>query len=85
MACDAHITPAAAKARKLDGQYLIVLTNTTQQPILASLKNRDLRARQRLRDKRLGPGYTADPMTVYRDFRSRDPSVKALERERGLD
>ena len=44
---DAQITAAAtaAKARKLDGQYLIVLTNTTQQPILASLKNRDLRAR----------------------------------------
>ncbi len=35
----------AAKARHLDGQWVIVLTNTTQQPILASLKNRDLRTR----------------------------------------
>ncbi len=40
---------------------------------------------QRFRDKMLGPGYTADPMALYRDFRGRDPSVKALERERGLD
>jgi len=40
---------------------------------------------QRLRDKMLGPGYTADPMALYRDFRGRDPSAKALERQRGLD
>jgi len=39
------VTEAAAKARKLDGQYVIVLRNTTQQPILASLTNRALRAR----------------------------------------
>ena len=40
---------------------------------------------QRFRDKMLGPGFTADPMALYRDFRGRDPSVKALERQRGLD
>jgi peptidyl-dipeptidase Dcp len=40
---------------------------------------------QRFRDRMLGPGYTADPMVLYRDFRGRDPSVKALERQRGLD
>ena len=40
---------------------------------------------QRFRDKMLGPGYTADPMVLYRDFRGRDPSAKALERQRGLD
>ena len=40
---------------------------------------------QRFRDKMLGPGYTADPMALYRDFRGRDPSVKAIERQRGLD
>ncbi len=39
------VTADAAKARKLDGKYVIVLSNTTQQPILASLKNRALRAR----------------------------------------
>jgi len=39
------VAEAAAKARKLDGRYVIVLRNTTQQPILASLKNRALRAR----------------------------------------
>ncbi len=32
-----------AKARKLDGKYLLALQNTTQQPVLASLKDRDLR------------------------------------------
>ncbi len=40
---------------------------------------------QRFRDKMLAPGYVADPMAQYRDFRGRDPSVKALERERGLE
>ena len=40
---------------------------------------------QRFRDKMLGPGYIADPMAQYRDFRGRDPSVKALERNRGLE
>jgi peptidyl-dipeptidase Dcp len=40
---------------------------------------------QRFRDLMLGPGYVADPMAQYRNFRGRDPSVKALERNRGLD
>jgi peptidyl-dipeptidase Dcp len=40
---------------------------------------------QRFRDLMLAPGYTADPMDLYRNFRGRDPSVKALERQRGLD
>ena len=39
---------------------------------------------QRFRDKMLGPGYVADPMAQYRDFRGRDPSTQALERQRGL-
>ncbi|WP_027081186.1 peptidyl-dipeptidase Dcp [Luteimonas mephitis] len=34
-----------AKARKLDGKWLFALQNTTQQPVLASLKDRDLRAK----------------------------------------
>jgi peptidyl-dipeptidase Dcp len=34
-----------AAARKLDGKWLFALQNTTQQPVLASLENRDLRAR----------------------------------------
>ncbi|MFT3761285.1 MAG: peptidyl-dipeptidase Dcp [Pseudoxanthomonas sp.] len=43
---DGDIAAAAedAKARKLDGKYLLSLQNTTQQPVLASLKDRDLRA-----------------------------------------
>lgn len=35
----------AAKARGLDGQWLLPLQNTTQQPTLASLKNRSTRER----------------------------------------
>ncbi len=35
----------AAKAAGKDGQWLLSLQNTTQQPVLASLKNRDLRER----------------------------------------
>ncbi|MET1162203.1 MAG: peptidyl-dipeptidase Dcp [Pseudoxanthomonas sp.] len=34
-----------AKARKLDGKWLLALQNTTQQPVLASLKDRELRAK----------------------------------------
>ncbi|MFL5237117.1 MAG: peptidyl-dipeptidase Dcp [Rhizomicrobium sp.] len=33
----------AAKARKMSGKWVIPLQNTTQQPLLVSLKNRDLR------------------------------------------
>jgi peptidyl-dipeptidase Dcp len=39
---------------------------------------------QRFRDMMLGPGYTADPMALYRAFRGADPSVASLERARGL-
>jgi peptidyl-dipeptidase Dcp len=44
---DAQIAAAAerAKERKLDGKYVITLQNTTGQPSLASLENRDLRLR----------------------------------------
>lgn len=40
---------------------------------------------QRFRDLMLGPGFTADPMALYRNFRGTDPSVDALKRERGLE
>src|SRR5262249_2241643 len=47
LACqsDAQIEAAAqaAKARKLEGKWVIPLQNTTQQPDLASLTNRDTR------------------------------------------
>lgn len=36
---------AAAKERKLDGSWLLPLQNTTQQPALATLQDRDLRRR----------------------------------------
>ncbi|MFC0153465.1 M3 family metallopeptidase [Xanthomonas dyei] len=41
---DIAAAAAAAKARKLDGKYLLSLQSTTQQPMLASLKDRALRA-----------------------------------------
>lgn len=43
---DSDIAAAAeaAKGKKLDGKFVLPLQNTTQQPVLASLKNRDLRA-----------------------------------------
>jgi peptidyl-dipeptidase Dcp len=43
---DGDLAAAAqdASARKLDGKWLFALQNTTQQPVLASLKDRDLRA-----------------------------------------
>jgi len=43
---DADVAAAAeaAKGKKLDGKFVLALQNTTQQPVLASLKNRDLRA-----------------------------------------
>ncbi|MBS7455628.1 M3 family metallopeptidase [Coralloluteibacterium stylophorae] len=44
---EATIKAAAdtAKARGMDGKYVITLLNTTQQPVLDSLANRDLRKR----------------------------------------
>ena len=42
---DISAAAAAAKSRGLDGKYLIALQNTTTQPALASLTNRDLRQR----------------------------------------
>ena len=42
---DISAAAGAAKARGLDGKYLIALQNTTTQPALASLTNRDLRKR----------------------------------------
>ncbi len=35
----------AAKSRKLDGKWVLTLQNTTQQPVLDSLKDHDLRAK----------------------------------------
>ena len=39
---------------------------------------------QRLRDMILAPGYTADPMALYRAFRGRDPEIGPLLAARGL-
>ena len=42
---DIAAAAADAKARGMDGKWLLALQNTTQQPELGSLKDRDLRAR----------------------------------------
>jgi len=39
---------------------------------------------QRLRDRLLSRGGSADPMALYRDFRGRDPDVRPLLERRGL-
>ncbi|MDR3436243.1 M3 family metallopeptidase [Telmatospirillum sp.] len=40
---------------------------------------------QRFRDMMLAPGYSADPMTLYRAFRGGEPTADALRRQRGLE
>jgi peptidyl-dipeptidase Dcp len=40
---------------------------------------------QTYREKMYAPGYTADPMDIYRNFRGRNPSAEAIKRERGLE
>lgn len=42
---DLAATAERAKDRKLEGKWVLVLRNTTQQPMLSSLKNRELRQR----------------------------------------
>jgi peptidyl-dipeptidase Dcp len=37
---------------------------------------------QRFRDLVLAPGYTTDPMTLYRTFRGGEPTIDALERDK---
>jgi peptidyl-dipeptidase Dcp len=39
---------------------------------------------QRFRDLVLGPGYTTDPMTLYRNFRGGNPTIAALELDKGF-
>lgn len=42
---DVAAAEEAAKGRKLDGKWVLALQNTTQQPVLMSLQDRDLRAK----------------------------------------
>lgn len=71
----------AAKARKLDGKYLLTLQNTTQQPVLASLKNRELRAEvlkaSETRAERAMPTTPARPSSGWRSCARRRPSCSA--------
>lgn len=61
---DADVAAAAeaARARGLTGKWVLTLQNTTQQPALANLKNRDLR--KRLHDASSARGNAADPNTT---------------------
>lgn len=61
---ESEITSAAndAKAAGHDGKYLINITNTTRQPILASLENRELR--QRIWEASANRGLTGENETV---------------------
>jgi peptidyl-dipeptidase Dcp len=44
-AADIQAAAEAAKQKGLEGKYLLSITNTTRQPVLVSLKNRELRKR----------------------------------------
>lgn len=61
---DSEITSAAndAKAAGHEGKYLINITNTTRQPILASLENRELR--QRIWEASANRGLTGENETA---------------------
>ena len=67
-AADIAAAAEAAKARGLAGKWVMELQNTTQQPALANLKNRDLR--RRLHDassaRGTGTGATSTEATVAR-------------------
>ena len=53
---DIAASKEAAQAKKLDGKYLLAITNTTRQPVLQSLKNRDVRMRVWLASANRGLG-----------------------------
>lgn len=61
---ESDITAAAndAKAAGHDGKYLINITNTTRQPVLASLENRELR--QRIWEASANRGLTGENETA---------------------
>lgn len=61
---ESEITSAAndAKAAGHEGKYLINITNTTRQPVLASLENRELR--QRIWEASANRGLTGDNETA---------------------
>lgn len=52
------IAEAAAKARGLEGQYVVELTNTTRHPLLSSMDNRD--SRQKLWQASAGRGVSGE-------------------------
>jgi peptidyl-dipeptidase Dcp len=70
----------AAQSRGLSGKWLLELQNTTQQPALASLRNRSLR--KRLHDASTARGSAADPNstepTIARLAQIRAQQAKAL-------
>jgi peptidyl-dipeptidase Dcp len=55
-AADIAAAKEAAQAKGFEGKYLLVITNTTRQPVLTSLKNRDVRRRVWLASANRGLG-----------------------------
>ncbi len=55
-AADIAAAKEAAQAKEHDGKYLLAITNTTRQPVLLSLKNRDVRKRVWLASANRGLG-----------------------------
>jgi peptidyl-dipeptidase Dcp len=65
---DAAAAAAAAKARGLDGKWLIELQNTTIQPALTHMKNRGLRRRVAEASAARGNGGSADNTAVIAEI-----------------
>ena len=65
----------AAKGRKLDGKYVIPLQNTTQQPVLADLADRDLRQQileaSEMRGDKAGPDDLRDIIATLAQLRAK--------------
>jgi peptidyl-dipeptidase Dcp len=67
-AAEIEASSAAARARGLNGKWLIALQNTTIQPALTHMKNRELRRRVALASAARGVGGSADNTTVLAEI-----------------
>lgn len=65
---DVAAAAEAAKARGLEGKWLLALQNTTTQPALAHMKNRELRRRVALASAARGQGGPADNTAVIAEI-----------------
>jgi len=99
---ESDITSAAydAKAAGHDGKYLMNITNTTRQPVLVSLENRELC--QHIWEASANRGLSGEnetaslvsclvqlraecaPFLAYKNFRGQEPTTESLLNRHGL-